>query len=107
MTGIFILQSYYNIIIFIQEDTDYPLKKESLVAADEQNLQSELKVFAEHKQEWLRSNPGEFAVIVGNTFVGFYPDYETAFRAGLAVAGLGKSFLLKQVWAEEPVYLIC
>jgi hypothetical protein len=68
-------------------------------------LQAELSVFEQHKQEWLRSNPGEFVVIVGEKVVGFHPDYESAFKSGLAAAGLGK-FLLKQVWAEEPVYLI-
>ena len=77
------------------------------MAPEDQNLKNELNVFEAHKKQWLRSNPGEFVVIVGNTIVGFYPDYETAFKAGLGVAGLGKSFLLKQVWAEEPVYLIC
>ncbi len=74
--------------------------------AEEKVLQEELRVFEQHKQEWLRSNSGEFVVIVGSRVVGFHPDYESAFKAGLAAAGLGKNFLLKQVWAEEPVYLI-
>ncbi len=37
---------------------------------------------------------------------GFYPDYASAFRAGLGVAGLGNGFLVKQVWAEDPAYLL-
>ncbi|HEY3618519.1 MAG TPA: hypothetical protein VGK96_17030 [Candidatus Sulfotelmatobacter sp.] len=76
------------------------------MAAEQKNLQQELQVFEQHKGEWLHSNPGQFVVIVGPTVVGFHPDYESAFKAGLSAAGLGKSFLLKQVWAEEPVYLI-
>jgi len=76
------------------------------VDAEEKILQEELRVFEQHKQEWLRSNPGEFVVIVGSRVVGFHPDYESAFKAGLSAAGLGNNFLLKQVWAEEPVYLI-
>lgn len=88
------LQFYYNIIIWPSD------------MAEEHSLQDELTVFESHRGEWLRSHPGEFVVIVGATVVGFHPDYESGFRAGLAVAGLGRQFLLKQVWAEEPVYLL-
>jgi hypothetical protein len=76
------------------------------MSAEDKTLQVELRVFEQHRQEWLRSNPGEFVVIVGPKVIGFHPDYESAFKAGLSTAGLGKNFLLKQVWAEEPVYLI-
>ena len=69
-------------------------------------LQTELRIFEQHKLEWLRSHPGEFVVIAGANVEGFYPDYELAFRAGLQKAGKGENFLVKQVWAEEPVYLI-
>lgn len=76
------------------------------MSAEGQSLQRELAVFEKHRREWLQSHPGEFVVIVGTTIVGFHPDYESGFRAGLAAAGLGTGFLLKQVWAEEPVYLL-
>lgn len=76
------------------------------MAAEDVVLQEELQVFELNKSEWLRSHPGEFVVIVGPRVVGFHPDYEAGFKAGLSAAGLGKPFLLKQVWAEEPVYLI-
>jgi hypothetical protein len=76
------------------------------LSLDETILESELQVFEKHKFEWLRSHPGEFVVIFGTTVVGFHSDYESAFKAGLSAAGLGNRFLLKQVWAEEPVYLI-
>jgi hypothetical protein len=69
-------------------------------------LQTELSVFEQHKREWLRSNPGKFVVIAGQTVAGFYPDYESAFRAGLEKFGVKASFLIKQVWEEQPVYLI-
>lgn len=72
----------------------------------ENNLEEELVVFEEHRREWVRSNPGDFVVILGSKVVGFYPDYESAFRAGLGVAGLGNGFLVKQVWAEDPAYLL-
>jgi hypothetical protein len=69
-------------------------------------LAAELEVFEKNKKDWLRSHPGEFVVIAGAKIAGFYSDYESAFRAGLEAVGLGSTFLVKQVWAEEPVYLI-
>jgi hypothetical protein len=76
------------------------------VATEEKVLQKELRVFEQHKQEWLQSHPGDFVVISDVSVAGFYPDYESAFRAGLDRFGVRGSFLVKQVWAEEPVYLI-
>lgn len=70
------------------------------------SLQEELRVFEQHRSEWLRSHRGEFVVIVGERVIGFYSDYESAFKAGLPEAGLRNSFLVKQVWAEDPVYSI-
>jgi hypothetical protein len=69
-------------------------------------LPEELRIFEEHKVEWFRSNLEQFVVVVGSKVVGFYPDYESGFKSGLSVAGLGNPFLLKQVCAGEPVYLI-
>jgi hypothetical protein len=76
------------------------------VASEEKMLQKELVVFEQNKQEWLLSHTGHFVVISGVTVAGFYPDYESAFMAGLEKFGIQGSFLVKQVWAEEPVYLI-
>jgi predicted aspartyl protease len=69
-------------------------------------LQDELRVFDQHKRQWLRTNSGEFVVIAGTTVAGFYPDYESAFHAGIKKFGVTTEFLVKQVCAEEPVYLI-
>jgi hypothetical protein len=68
-------------------------------------LKQELRIFAEHKKNWLDLHAGQFAVIGGTTIAGFYPDYRSAFIAGLAKFG-GRDFLVKQVCAEEPVYFI-
>jgi hypothetical protein len=76
------------------------------VPTEKKILEKELRVFEQYKSEWLRSHSGEFVVIVGEAVVGFHSDYESAFKAGLSAAGLGTNFLLKQVCAEEPVYLI-
>jgi hypothetical protein len=80
--------------------------REGNLASAERSLAAELELFERNKREWLRSHPGEFVVIIGSRIAGFYAEYEAAFKAGLEVAGLGHSFLVKQVWAEEPVYLI-
>ena len=69
-------------------------------------LTAERVFFQQHKSEWLQSHPGDFVVIVGEAAEGFFSDYETAFRAGLRKVGLTGNFLVKQVCAEEPVYLI-
>ena len=74
--------------------------------SDENALREELELFEQHRKEWVRSNPGKYVVVIGNNVVGFYQDYRTAFIAGLSAAGLGRSFLLKQVLARDPVYFI-
>lgn len=76
------------------------------MAAEEKILQTELRVFEQHKREWLQDHLGDFVVVADTTVAGFYPDYESAFKAGLNKFGVRGSFLVKQVWAEEPVYLI-
>lgn len=76
------------------------------MADEEKALQKELMVFERHKREWLQNHPGDFVVIADDTVAGFYQDYESAFKAGLSRFGIRASFLVKQVWAEEPVYLI-
>lgn len=69
-------------------------------------LQKELEVFEKHKRDWLSIHPGEFVVIADESIAGFFQDYESAFEAGLSKFGIHRDFLVKQVWAEEPVYLI-
>ncbi len=74
--------------------------------AEEKILQNELHVFEQHKLEWLQNHAGEFVVIADATVGGFYPDYESAFEGGVSKFGTRGNFLVKQIWAEEPVYLI-
>jgi hypothetical protein len=73
---------------------------------EQQALEKELHVFERHKREWLQSHPEDFVVIGGTTIGGFYPDYESAFEGGVTRFGARATFLVKQIWAEEPVYLI-
>lgn len=70
------------------------------------SLEEELAVFERQKTGWLHLHSEEFVVIVGTRVLGFFPDFESAFRTGFQVVGLGKDFLVKQVLAEEHVYVI-
>jgi hypothetical protein len=72
----------------------------------DKTLQNELHVFEQHKHEWLQSHTGEFVVIADTNVGGFYPDYESAFKGGVSKFGVRGNFLVKQIWAEAPVYLI-
>ena len=76
------------------------------MAAEDKALQNELRLFEECRQDWLQGHAGEFVVISEATVGGFYPDYESAFKGGVSKFGTRGSFLVKQIWAEEPVYLI-
>lgn len=74
--------------------------------AETNELTTELQLYAERKKDWIQSNAGQFVVIVGTSVVGFFPDYESGFKAGLRKVRSAENFLVKQIWAEEPVYLI-
>ena len=68
---------------------------------------TELHVFEEHRKDWARSHPGEYVVIQDRIILdGFFATYEEAFKAGLKKFGVGRGFLVKQVWVTEPVYLV-
>lgn len=68
---------------------------------------AELKVFQQHRDEWLRSHPGEYVAIQDSVILeGFFGTYAEAFKAGLKRFGVSRSFLVKQVWITEPVYCV-
>jgi hypothetical protein len=69
-------------------------------------LSFELKVFQQHRDEWLRSHPGEYVAIQDDAIAGFFSSYQDAFKAGLQKFGVRRSFLVKQIWTTEPVYLV-
>jgi hypothetical protein len=70
-------------------------------------LDTELRVFEAHRQEWSTVNLGKFKVVHDETVLDeFFDEYADAFRAGLSAFGAGRSFLVKQIWRTEPVYFI-
>jgi hypothetical protein len=67
----------------------------------------ELKLFQEHREEWLRSNPGKFVAIQDSVIAdGFFGTYAEAVKAGLQMFDIRRGFLVKQVWMTEPVYIV-
>lgn len=71
-----------------------------------ESLEAEIRTFESHRYEWLRSHQGQYVAVVSTRVVGFFPDFESAFKAGLPVAGLGHSFLVRRVLAQDPVYAV-
>ena len=77
------------------------------MASDQQaRLAVELEYFSQHKAEWLAQKTGQYVVIKVSTPLGFYPDFESAYRAGVATYGLSTDFLVKQILEHEPVFFV-
>ena len=67
-------------------------------------LKVELDYYSRHKTEWLAHKTGTYVVIKEENPLGFYPNFESAYRAGAAAYGLETDFLVKQVLEHEPVF---
>ena len=77
------------------------------MAIDQQaRLAAELECFSRHKAEWLAHKTGQYVVIKGIEPLGFYPNFEAAYRAGAAAYGLDTDFLVKQVLEHDPVFFV-
>jgi hypothetical protein len=77
------------------------------MAADQQaRLAAELEYYSQHKAEWLAHKTGHYVVVKGSRLLGFYSDFEAAYRAGVASYGLSTDFLVKQILEHEPVFFV-
>lgn len=72
----------------------------------EQPFMHELNLYNASKKKWLQNHPNEFVVIAGDQIAGFYADYAAAFQAAIRAFGIEGQFLIKQVCAAEPVYVV-
>jgi hypothetical protein len=77
-----------------------------VAANQETRLAEELEYFAAHKAEWLAHKTGLYAVVKDSGLLGFYPNFEAAYRAGAATYGLDTDFLVKQIAEHEPVFFV-
>lgn len=78
----------------------------NLTNDDTEPLKQELSFYNANKSEWLHEHAEEFVVISGEQVGGFFPDFETAFKRGIQAFGVAKPFLIKEVCATEPVYVV-
>jgi hypothetical protein len=69
-------------------------------------LAVELEYFSRHKSEWLQHKTGQYVVIKENEPLGFYPNFEAAYREGAATFGLETDFLVKQILEHEPAFFV-
>ena len=69
-------------------------------------LAVELGYYSQHKAEWLAQKTGQYVVIKDNGLLGFFPNFEAAYRAGAERYGLDTDFLVKQILEHEPVFFV-
>ncbi|MGB7585526.1 MAG: hypothetical protein WBM11_11820 [Terriglobales bacterium] len=75
--------------------------------SDNQNsLEADFQFFESHRAEWSRAEEGKYAVVHDEEVIGFFDDYGSGLRAGLAKFGPKVEFLVQQVCVEEPVFVI-
>jgi len=77
------------------------------MAADQQaRLAVELDYYGQHSRGWAAQRAGQYVVIKNTGVLGFYPDFETAYRAGAGTYGVETDFLVKQILEYEPVFIV-
>lgn len=77
-----------------------------MAAGERARLSVELEYYAEHKSDWVKRESGRFVVVRGSELLGFFPSFETAYRAGATAYGLDTDFLVKQILEHEPVFFV-
>ena len=81
--------------------------REGRMATDQQaRLAVELGYYAQHKAEWLAHKTGSYVVIKDSKVLGFFANFETAYRAGAEMYGMNTDFLVKQILEHEPAYFV-
>lgn len=68
-------------------------------------LKEELAYFDEKKEEFLRTHPGQFALIKDRTLVGVFPTSEHAYTEGVSRFGR-EAFLIKRIVEHETPELV-
>lgn len=74
--------------------------------SEQARLAAELEYYAAHKADWLRKYSGNYVVIKENAVLGFYANFEAAYRAGATKYGISTDFLVKQVLEHDPVFFV-
>lgn len=77
-----------------------------MAAGEQARLAVELEYYAGHKSDWLREYSGNYVVIKESSVLGFFPNFESAYRAGATTYGISTDFLVKQVLEHDPVFFV-
>jgi hypothetical protein len=72
------------------------------MAASNRRLAGELAFYAAHRDVWLREHRAYYVVVKNELVLGFFPTFETAYRAGAMAWGVDNDFLVKQIVDDEP-----
>jgi len=72
--------------------------------AQQPTFEIEAATFERHRASWVVDGRiGQYAVIVGDRLVGFFPDLAKVCEVGkIATAATGKPYFAKQVFARDP-----
>jgi hypothetical protein len=77
-----------------------------MVSGEQARLAVELEYYAAHKRDWLRKYSGNYVVVKESSVLGFYQNFELAYRAGATMYGISTDFLVKQVLEHDPVFFV-
>lgn len=69
-------------------------------------LRAELEFYEKHKAEWLKAYREQFVVIKADDLLGFFPNFHSAYTAGVSKYGANTDFLVKRVLPHEPVFVV-
>ena len=110
---IFVLISTELVYAFVEAGTAYlrlrgsAFYREAKMEAEQPaRLTVELDYYGQHAREWVALKAGQYVVIKNKEVLGFYRDFEAAYRAGAATYGLETDFLVKQILEYEPVFIV-
>jgi len=70
-----------------------------------ESLKEELDFFETLREELLKTNTGQYALVKGKEFFGAFTTEEEAYNEGVSKFGT-EQFLVKQVTAEDVIYKI-
>jgi len=71
--------------------------------SEDKRLVKELEFYALHKDEWIKTHRAYYVVVKDENVLDFFPNFETAYRAGALRGGIHTDFLVRQIVDDEPV----
>lgn len=67
-----------------------------------EKLQKESAMYESKKKEWAKTHNHEFVLIHGDNVIGFYLDFNTAFKAAIDKFGPLEDFFIEEVLDHIP-----